>query len=88
MKVMHAYFAHSSKKYTEFHFLALLMETKGLKLLKNVCIRLCNLIALVRRVHVEYLALMAKMYIEKDDKKWSKKANVNSSTLLVFFCIS
>ena len=35
--VAHAYFAHSPKKYKKFHSLILLMETKGLKLLKNVC---------------------------------------------------
>ena len=44
VKVVHAYFAHSPKKYSEFHSLALLMETKGLKLLKNVCTRWCSLI--------------------------------------------
>ena len=39
VKVVHAYFVHSFKKYSEFHSLALLMESKGLKLLKNVCTR-------------------------------------------------
>ena len=33
VKVTHAYFAHSPKKYSEFYSFALLMETKGLKLL-------------------------------------------------------
>ena len=85
VKVIHAYFVHSLKKYSEFHFLALLMETKGLKLLKNVCTKWCSLIASLRRVLAEYLALRAKIYIDKDDKKLDKKANISSSTLLVFF---
>ena len=34
VKVVHAYFAHSPKKYSEFHSLALLMETKGLTVKK------------------------------------------------------
>ena len=50
VKVVHAYFAHSPKKYNEFHSLALLMETKGLKLLKNVCTCWCSLIAPLRHV--------------------------------------
>ena len=77
IKVTHAYFAHSSKKYAEFHSLALLMETKGLKLLKNVCTRWCSLISPLRRVLAEYPALMAIMYADKDEKKWQKKANVS-----------
>ena len=77
IKVTHAYFAHSPKKYVEFHSLALLMETKGLKLLKNVCTRWCSLIAPLRRVLAKYPTLMAKMYVDKEEKKWRKKANVS-----------
>ena len=84
MKEIHAYFAHSPKKYIGFHSLALLIETKGLEFFKNVCTRWCNLIALLRRVLAKYPTLMAKMYIDKDDKKWSKKTNISSSTLLFF----
>ena len=77
IKVMHAYFAHSSKKYIEFHYFALLMETKGLKLFKNVCTRWCSLISFLRQVLAKYLAFMAKMYCDKDEKKWYKKAFVS-----------
>ena len=73
IKVTDAYFAHSSKKYAKFHSLALLMETKGLKLLKNVYIRWCSLISPLRRVLVEYPTLMAKIYANKEEKKWQKK---------------
>ena len=77
VKVTHAYFAHSPKKYSEFHCLALLMETKGLKLLKNVCIRWCSLISPLRRILVEYPTFMAKIYADRDEKKWRKKASVS-----------
>ena len=77
IEVTHAYFAHSPKKYAEFHSLALLMETKGLKLLKNVCTRWCSIISPLRQVLAEYPALMAKMYVDKEEKKWQKKANVS-----------
>ena len=77
VKVTHAYFSHSPKKYSEFHCLALLMETKGLKLLKNVCTRWCSLISPLRRVLAEYPVLMAKMYANQNEKKWRKKASVS-----------
>ena len=77
VKVTHAYFAHSPKKYSEFHCLALLMETKGLKLLKNVCTRWCSLIFPLTRVLAEYPTLMAKMYADQHKKKWHKKASVS-----------
>ena len=78
MKVVHAYFAHSSIKYCEFHSLAFLMEMKELKLLKNVCTRWCSLIRPLRLVLIKYPTFMAKMFTNKDDRKWSGKANVDS----------
>ena len=39
LKIIHGYFAHSSKRAVEFNMLALMIETKGNKLLKNVRIR-------------------------------------------------
>ena len=77
VKVTHAYFAHSSKKYSEFHCLVLLMEIKGLKLLKNVCTGWCSLISPLRRVLAEYPALIAKMYADEEEKKWRKKTSVS-----------
>ena len=77
VKVIHIYYAHSPKKYTKFHYLAFLMETKGLKLLKNMCTKWCSLITPFRRLLMDYPTLMAKMRVDKDDKKWSKNANVS-----------
>ena len=77
VKAVHAYFAHSPKKYSEFHSLALLMETKGLKLLKNVCTHWCSLITPLRRVVAEYPSLLAKMFADREDKKWGRKASIS-----------
>ena len=89
VKVVQAYFAHSSKKYSEFHSLALLMETKGLKLLKNVCTCWYSLIAPLRHVVTEYLLLLAKMFVDKEDKKWGRKASVSfyTSFILILTCV-
>ena len=89
VKVVHAYFAYSSKKYSEFHSLALLMETKGLKLLKNVCTHWCSLIAPLRRMVAKYPSLLAKMFADREDKKWGRKASVSFyiSYIMISTCI-
>ena len=62
------------------------METKGLKLLKNMCTQWCSLIGPLRRILAEYPALLAKMFEDKDDKKWGMKATVSTPlpTTLIF----
>ena len=75
-KVMHVYFFHTPKKYVELHYFALLMETKGLKLLKNVCTTWYSLISPLKQVLTKYPALMTKMYAHKDEKKWHKEASL------------
>ena len=89
VKVVHAYFAHNLKKYSEFHSLAVLMETKGLKLLKKICTCWCSLIAPLQRVVAEYPSLLAKMFANKEDKKWGRKASVSfyTSCILILTCI-
>ena len=57
------------------------METKGLKMLKNVYTRSCGLIGPLQRVVAKYPTLLAKMFADKYDKKWAKKAIISSSTL-------
>jgi hypothetical protein len=49
------------------------METKGLKLLKNVKTRWISCIAPLRRLISEFESVMAKMHADKDDKKSGKK---------------
>jgi hypothetical protein len=58
----HSYFAHSPKRAAEFHALAQLMETKGLKLLKNVKTRWISCHQPLRRLLGEYKSVMAKMW--------------------------
>jgi hypothetical protein len=69
LKVTHAYFVHSPKKYVEFHSLALMLETKGLKLLKNVATRWVSVIGPLRRLLSEYRSVMAKMSVDSTNKK-------------------
>jgi hypothetical protein len=77
LQASHGYFAHSPKKAAEFRTLAELMETKGLKLLKNVKTRWISCIAPLRRLISEFKSVMAKMHADKDDKKSGRKAQVN-----------
>jgi hypothetical protein len=69
LKVAHSYFAYSPKKFAEFHSLAQTMETKGLKLLKNVPTRWVSLIEPLRRLLAEYRSLIAKMNVDAHNKK-------------------
>jgi hypothetical protein len=73
----HSYFSHSPKRAVEFHALAQLMETKGLKLLKNVKTRWISCHQPLRRLLGEYKSVMAKMWADKDDKKSGRKARVS-----------
>jgi hypothetical protein len=78
LQASHSYFAHSSKKVAEFRTLAQLMETKGLKLLKNVKTHWISYIAPLRRLISEYKSIMAKMYVDRNDKKSGNRAQVIS----------
>jgi hypothetical protein len=69
LKVAHSYFAYSLKKFAEFHSLAQTMETKGLKLLKNVPTHWVSLIKPLRRLLVEYRSVIAKMNVDAHNKK-------------------
>jgi len=79
------YFTQSPKKFAEFHALAILMDTKGLKLLKNVKTRWCSMIALLYRVIAEYKSLIAKMDVNKNCKKWGPQARISSKFYLCYF---
>ena len=77
LQTTHAYFAHSPKRVSEFRTLAQLMETKGLKLLKNVktCWISCH--APMRRLISEWKPVMAKMHEDGNRKRGGKKARVS-----------
>jgi hypothetical protein len=71
LKSSHAYFKHSPKRHLEFVKLAELMETKGLKLLKNVKTRWVSLIEPLRRILQKYRVLLAKMKVDNLSKEKS-----------------
>jgi hypothetical protein len=73
----HAYFSHSPKKVTEFRTLAQLLDTKGLKLLKNVHMWWISCHSSMRRLLSEWKSVMAKMHSDKNDKKSGKKTMVS-----------
>ena len=73
LKSSHAYFKHSPKRHLEFVKLAKLMETKGLKLLKNVKTRWVSLIEPLRCILQEYIVLLAKMKVDNVLKEKSAK---------------
>jgi hypothetical protein len=87
LKNSHAYFKHSPKRHLEFVKLADVMETKGLKLLKNVKTRWVSLIEPLRSVIQEFRVLLAKMKVESDSKEKSAQIKYLPSCvfLKVFF---
>jgi len=87
LRLTYNYFTHNPKKHNEFQELAQLMETKGLKMLKNVKTRWVSLISPLWRVLSEYRSLMAKMHADRNERNWGKKAQVRLLLLLFpFFC--
>lgn len=74
IRLVYAHFAYSPKKRAKFHTLAQLMETKGLKMLKQVKTRWINMIKPLRQLLAKYRSLMEKMYADHNEKKWRKKA--------------
>jgi hypothetical protein len=69
MRLSHAYFAHSPKKYNEYKSFAQTIDTKGLKLLKNVTTRWLSLLSPMRQVLSEYHTIIGKMHIDCINKK-------------------
>lgn len=76
------YFAHSPKRHHEFVKLAEVMETKGVRLLKNVKTRWVSMIEPLRRLLAQYRLVMAKMIEDIDD---NKDAKVSLIAILIFF---
>jgi hypothetical protein len=60
-QALYTYFTMSSKKHLEFHSLADIVETEGLRMLKNVKTRWISLLEPLKRVLGEYKTLIVKM---------------------------
>jgi hypothetical protein len=69
--VSHAYFSHSPKKYNEYKAFASSINTKGLKLLKNVTTRWLSLLEPMRCLMSEFRTVLGKMEIDSNNKKES-----------------
>ena len=78
LQLTHNYFAHSPKKAAEFRALSQQLESKGLKLLKNVKTRWMSCLGPIRRLLVEYKGVLAMMHADKNDKRWGQRAWVSS----------
>ena len=89
LQTSHAYFAHSPKRVREFCTLAHLMETKGVKLLKNVKTRWITCHASMRRLILELKPVMAKMFEDGNKKKGGKNTWVSYELIgfILIFCL-
>ena len=83
LKSFHAYFKHSLKRHLEFVKLADVMETKGLKLLKNVKTRWVSLIEPLTRIIQEYKVLLVTMKVDNDSKEKSTQVKCLPSCVFV-----
>lgn len=63
---LHAFFAKSPKRHLEFVKLAELMQSKGLKILKNVKTRWISMLSPAVRVMSEYRVLIVKMSLDAE----------------------
>jgi len=81
----HTYFTHSLKKVAEFKALSQQLESKGLKLLKNVKTQWISCPSSMRRLLAKYKGVQTMMHKDKNDKKWRRKARVSTPFLLYSF---
>ena len=70
LRTTHKYFAYSPKKAAEFKALAQQLESKGLKMLKNVKTRWMSCLPPIRRLLAEYKGVIAMMVADKNDSQW------------------
>ncbi len=68
----HAYFAHSPKRHLKFIKLIDMMETKGLKMFKNVKTYWIFLLDPLRRILLKYRPLLAKMFMDSNNNQFVK----------------
>jgi hypothetical protein len=63
----HTYFFHSPKRHFELTRLTNMMETKGLKMLKNVKIQWISLLYPLWIILSKYMSLLAKMFMDNNN---------------------
>jgi hypothetical protein len=69
---LHSYFARSPKQHLEFVKLAEVLETKGLKILRQVKTRWLSMMSPAIKVMNEYRTLVVKMMEDQDDVESAK----------------
>jgi hypothetical protein len=86
----HAYFVHSPKRYLEFIKLTDMIETKELKMFKNVKTRWISLLDLLRIILVEYRPFLAKMAMDSSSNQAAKVLCFNLFSMSIdlnFVCL-
>jgi hypothetical protein len=69
MRISHTYFSHSPKKFQEYKSFVTTIDTKGLKVLKNVTTRWLSLLAPMKRIMSEFRIVLGKLDIDSLNKK-------------------
>ena len=72
LQTLHSYFARSPKRHLEFVKLAEILETKGLKILRQVKTRWLSMMSPAIRVMNEYRTLVVKMMEDQQDVESAK----------------
>jgi hypothetical protein len=67
LQSLYSYFARSPKRHLEFTKLAAVMETKGLKIIRNIKTRWLSMVSPLKRVISEYRTLVQKMQEDSCD---------------------
>jgi hypothetical protein len=83
MRISHAYFSHSPKKYNEYKTFASTIDTKGLKLIKNVTTRWLSLLEPIKRIMSEFQNSLGKMEVDATNK--NEKVTFLQATCFFFF---
>jgi hypothetical protein len=84
MRVAYSYFSHSPKKFDEYKSWASTIDTKALKLLKNVTTRWLSLLEPMRRLQSEYRTILGKMETDNSNKKENVSFGSLSSSLVIY----
>jgi hypothetical protein len=86
----HAYFVHSPKRYPKFTKLTDMMETKELKMFKNVKTYWISLLDFLRIILVEYRPFLAKMAMDSSSNQAAKVLSFNLFSMSIdlnFVCL-
>jgi hypothetical protein len=81
MRASYAYFSHSPKKYNEYKNFASTIDTKGLKIIKNVKTRWLSLLEPMKRIMIEFRTILEKMEVDATKKRKEKVISNQSCSI-------